>query len=332
VAKKISKAEARRRASAIRANKNATEPLITGENLRYLLNFRATMTPEPHREAVRAAVVDICGRALHITGKAAFAKLVSDVSTYAGWKAAAGGWGDWQDLMDHRVIHDFGRAAHPGSSDASHAERVKRLRRLASTINPGESAPPHTPSGHRTRIKPPYTPKEDAAHLRVVISNTGGGMADSIRLALGLSRGAGASNADLRRIQREHIIDAGTHGIDVRLGAGATERVVPLLREYEHVVRAGLASAPENGPLFGRGGKNAINEVVRHAGQLSNDVDPPEVSRLRTTWIATQMQRPLPLGTLMAAAGLQGARTFGDIYEVMQHDGQSLATDFGAMR
>jgi hypothetical protein len=332
VVKGISKAEARRRAAAIRANENSNEPLISGENLQYLLAFRATMAPPEHREQVQQAVVAICGRATHIKGKASFIKRVSDCSVLSLWAARSGRSLDWRDLMDHAVIHEFARAPHPGSSDDSHAERVKRLRNLASAVHPGESAPPRTQAGHRKRIKPPYTPEDDAAHIRIVRGSTASGRPRALRALVALARGAGASSSELRTIRREDIADFGKHGIDVHLGSGPSERVVPVLREYERLLREGLRDAPDTGLLFGRGGKNVINEIITGSGMLSSDAAPLEVNRLRTTWLATQMRRPLPLGTLMAASGLQGARTFGDIFEAMFAAGQFMPRDFKGMR
>jgi hypothetical protein len=332
VAKRISKAEARRRAALIREKQEYTQPQIGGENLTRLLRFEAQMAPREHREAVRVAVVEVCGRATHITGRASFVKRMSDVSALATWAATNGRSTQWRDLMDHRVIHDYGRESHDGVTEQSLIGRVGRLRALASKVHPSPAAPPAIPAGARTRLKPPYTSREDAALLRMARGQARPERTRKLLLLIGLARGAGASSADLRIVEVTDIVDHGRHGIDVALGTGDSRRVVPVRRTYEAVVREGLKDATQTGLLFGQGGKNAINEVVGSAVVLSSDVPRLEVGRLRTTWIAELMHLPIPLSTLMTAAGLQGARTFADIWEAMYDAGQMQAADLRATR
>lgn len=309
----ISRAEARRRAAAIRNIIATDEPLITGDNLQRLLEFRSQVAEPGHTEVVTQAVVAVCGRATHIRGTASFVRCLSDVSVYASWAAREGRNLDWRALMDHTVIHDFARSAHPNVSERSHAQRVVRLRTLASVTNPGPTAPPQVVASKHTAVKPLYTDVEDRALIRWAKGQNRPQRARKLQLLLGLSRGAGASAADLRKVRGNDISDQGdAAGIDVTLGEGATRRTVPVRRAYEPLVRAGLLDAPRSGLLFGSG-KNAINRLISDADNLSTDVPHFEVARARTSWLAELMTLPIPLSTLMAAAGLQSARVRGRV-------------------
>lgn len=331
MAKGISKAEARRRAAAIRATIHAEEPLISGLNLDRLVAFKSDVADPEHADAVNQAVMAVCGRARHIQGHDSFRRGMSDVSVYAAWAAAQGRSLAWRSLMDHEVIHDFARAPHPLVSNRTHSERIVRLRTMASTINPGPTAPPRLVAGKQVRNKPPYVAREDAALIRWAKGQSSAKRSAQLQLILGLARGAGASSADLRKVRQAHILDRGEEGIDVTLGDGATERTVPVRRAYETLVRNGLAGAPRCGLLFGSA-KNAINHIVEQSECLSTDVPRLEVSRLRTTWLAELMTLPIPLSTLMAAAGLQSARAFADVWEAQRDAGIATDAELGVTR
>lgn len=331
MAKGISRAEARRRAAAIRQSIEAEEPLISGPNLERLLAHRSQVAAPQHAEAVTHAVVAICGRATHIQGRASFVRCLTDVSVYASWAAEHGRSLEWRVLMDHSVIHDFARASHFGVARKTHNERVVRLRTMASTINPGPSAPPRFVAGKQKRIKPPYTAQQDVAMIRWARGQSSIKRSQQLQLILGLSRGAGASSTDLKHVLRPHVVDLGDEGINVKLGQGESQRVVPVRRAYEPLVRAGLEGARRSGPLLGSS-KNAIGQVLEHAQYLSTDVPRLEVARLRTTWLAELMRLPIPLSTLMAAAGLQSARAFADIYEAQREAGMLIEDDLGVTR
>lgn len=329
--RRISKAEARRRAKAIRENASTETPQVIGDNLRRLQDFRAGMAPREHREQVRQAVVAVCGRSTHITGKASFVKALSDVSALATWAARNGKSLDWQALMDHSVIHDFARAPHGRSSARSHRNRVVRLQRLASSVNPGPTAPPRLVAGRHSAVKPPYTEAEDRALIRMAKGQADQVRARRLQLAIGLSRGCGASSPELRKLETPHIVDRGSQGIDVTLGTGPTLRTVPVRRDYEPLVREGLHAAPHSGPIFGTG-KNAINQLIDSADVLSTDVPKLEISRLRTSYLSELMDLAVPLSTLLKATGLQSARVFADIWQARRNAGQLTADDLESTR
>ncbi len=331
MAKRISRAEARRRAAAIRRSITSDEPLIKGSNLQRLLAFKSSVAQPEHVEAVTAAVVAICGRATHVQGRDSFLRSMSDVSVYASWAADQGRSLEWRSLMDHAVIHDFARASHFGVSNRTHSERVVRLRTMASTINPGHTAPPRMVAGKQVRIQPPYTAQQDAALIRWARGQSSANRSHQLQLILGLSRGAGASSTDLKRVLRPHVVDLGADGIDVKLGQGPTERIVPVRRVYEPLVRAGLEGARRSGSVLGTS-KNAVGQALANAQYLSTDVPRLEVARLRTTWLAELMTLPIPLSTLMAAAGLQSARAFADVYEAQREAGLLPIDDLGVTR
>ena len=164
------------------------------------------------------------------------------------------------------------------------------------------------------RCSRPYTDTEMAAIARIVRTQPSPIVARKLAAVVGLCRGAGASAADLRTLKVRDVADLGDDGILVTLGAGDTTRTVPVRRDYEAMVRRGIAGlAPRTPVVATSGAHNTVNHICAGAVALADNAPPIEASRLRTTWIAELMTEPIGLHVLLAAAGLKSARTVTSI-------------------
>ena len=305
-----------RRAAAAAAAVARTEPdPLPAELATYLATFTPQKTSATDLPIVRPAVVAVMRRATHLTGRATFIKHVVDVTALATWAHTTSRDLAWTALMDHAVIADFARAEHTGCSTTTIAHRCDRLRLLASRLNPGPNALPQIATTAHAAVKPPYTDAEMAHILRITTIQPNPTTGRKLAAIVGLSRGAGATSADLRRIRVRDITDLGEDGLDVTLSGLQTPRTVPVRRAYEHLVRAGIhAMQPAALVVATRSGPNTVNRILANVVDLSTDAPPIDAARLRTTWIADLMCSPVPLHILLTAAGLKSARTVSEVH------------------
>ena len=82
----------------------------------------------------------------------------------------------------------------------------------------------------------------------------------------------------------------------------------------EHLVRRGLQGLRDGQPLIGRiKTRRNVAAAVYADAVLLGSLPKLEQSRLRTTWLATLMTRPVPLAVILTAAGLKSTRTLFDL-------------------
>lgn len=328
MARPVSKAQARRRAAEIRL-KVKQPAALNAAHQRCLDDFSAAMTPADTREAVLTAVTRVCERAGHISGLASFRRTMTDVCALAMWAVTRGLDLDVETLMNHSTIDEFSRTRTPRQSENGQALRARRLKNLASEINPGATAPPRLiVSGHQP-VNPPYTAREEAAILRIASTQRRPQLRRRAKLAIALARGAGASPNDLRNAHGRDIDDRGDEGVFVTFGTGPAQRTIPVRRRYEGLVREGMTGVKPNAAVLGNA-KNAINRLLQSMESLSADTSTFDLRRLRTGWIAEMMGEPIPLSTLLAAAGLRGPRTIADVYAYLAdaHQADDTASTF----
>lgn len=305
---------ARRRAAQLRDRVTAPPPPLPPRNAEYLATFAPQSIPAAQRDRGRAAVVAVMQRADHIVGHANFVKHTSDVTKLVAWAIADQRDLGWQALMSHDLIHDFARDPRSGVSEGHRADRMRRLKALASHLNTGLDAPPKpAPVAHRT-VRAPYTPAEDAAIIAIARTQPSTRTRRQMCALVGLCRGAGCGAEELRHVHAHHINDRGPDGIDVTLGTGDTQRTVPVRRDYEDLVRIGITGLNPTDLVIGRvpDRRNVAASVVAQAVILGT-APKIDASRLRTTWIAELMIKPIPIATILAAAGLKSARTLTDL-------------------
>lgn len=160
-------------------------------------------------------------------------------------------------------------------------------------------------------MKAPYTTEEEAAITRYAFRQRHGATRRQLCIAVGLCGGAGGDSVDLRHARRHHI-EVTPDGIIVNFPGPRSRRVV-VRRSYEALVFAGIEGLTPGQLLIGTtvGRKNIVARIVEQA-EL-HGAPHIEASRLRTTWLAWLMTRPVPLNVILDGAGLATARTLGDL-------------------
>jgi len=214
--------------------------------------------------------------------------------------------------MNRGDVDEYARTGMPGSSEKSRSDRRSRLRVLSDHLNP-EQAPSQGVVIPREAIKPPYTAAEMQALVRAIQVQPTEEMVRRLCLCVGLGAGAGIDSPDLKLLDTSYVTDHGDDGICVQV-PGAHARDLWVLRDYEHLVRRGLQGLRDGQPLVGRvkSRRNVAGAIYAEAILLGS-LPKPEQSRLRTTWLATLMTRPVPLAVILTAAGLKSTRTLFDL-------------------
>lgn len=218
---------------------------------------------------------------------------------------------------DIEVLVDSGRS--------TRQTRRSRLMAMADQIHPDDAPVKGPPLAHRS-VAPPYSPSEMAIIRRVARVQPTNQLVRQMCLLVGLGAGAGIDSTDIKRLRDSDVIDHGPdNGIEVgvtnlRRSKDNTEnrnhRTVWVLREYEDLVRIGLEGARRGHLLLGRDAERAnVAASVFSRAVLSKEVPDLAQARLRSTWLATHLQRTTPLHVLLQAAGLTTARTLVDLLE-----------------
>ncbi|GAB2755014.1 hypothetical protein [Nocardioides pakistanensis] len=208
--------------------------------------------------------------------------------------------------------------------------RRSRLLQMADQIHP-EQAPVKGPALEHRAVAAPYRLAEMAVIRRVAMVQPTPELTRQMCLLVGLGAGAGIDSADLKRLYRTDIVDHGpetgieVHVTNLRRSKDNTRqerrRTVWVLRQYEDLVRVGLRGLRPNQLLLGKDAERAnVAASVYARAALHGDVPELAQSRLRSTWLATHLQRTTPLNVLLRAAGLTTART---LVELIEHLPQS---------
>jgi hypothetical protein len=315
---RVNKAQMRRLTAAHIATVAAPPAPLRTEQATYLEQFVPVPGNGADRERCRVAVVTVMERAIHIGGFANFVKHCSDVAALAAWADVEGRALDWTALMDHAVIHDFARQATSGGTAGNRGQRMNRLRTLASRLNPGPSAPPPPAPIPHSSVQPPYTSGEMVVLRRIAQTQPSAPVRRQLCAVVGLCRGAGASADELRHVRAHHLLDHGAEGILVTLGTGDAVRTVPVRRDWEDLVRIGVAGLTRHALVIGQvpDRRNVANAIVARA-EVLGDAPRIDASRLRTTWIAELMTEPVPIQVILTAAGLRSARTLTDLLPLL---------------
>jgi hypothetical protein len=275
--------------------------------------------PEP----LNAFVVDVLSRS-NLTGEESLRKHVTHLVHYGAWRIKRHLSLDAVAAMNRPDVDTYTRDGMAGSSEKSQSDRRSRLRRICDTLNPDNA--PNDVTIPRPDIKPPYPADLMTRYGRAVLTQPTAELTRQVALAFGLGAGAGIDSPELKLLDTSHITDHGEHGISIDV-PGPRARRVWVLREYEGHVRRGLQGLKPGQPLIGKvKTRRNVAAAIYTAGCFTGGLPAPEQSRLRTTWIATLMCRPVPLRTLLDAAGLKSTRTLFDILPHLPADDTDTAT------
>ena len=227
-----------------------------------------------------------------------------------------------EELLEVGLVDAYdAHLAAAGVPDGSRATRRSVLRRALRSLDAtGRPAPiAYQP------VASPYSPAECAAFVRLARHQPSPARRRELSFVVGLGLGAGLDGRDLRHIARDGFsdVDLGetSPGLSVTVAGGDRPRSVVVRRAYEPLVREALAShdAARRGrtaPVLGRSQarRNITTPVMTHAVTArAAETVAIEVNRLRATWLVAAMCAPVPLGTLLAAAGLRSARSLCDL-------------------
>lgn len=274
-------------------------------------------------EHLKGAVADTLA-ASAVRGNDSMRKFVTHLSSFFAWAHQADLPLGPQTLTRANLARYDNEVLAHGSASTRQTRR-SRLAQMADQIHPEDAPIVGPPLEHRT-VAAPYTDDEMAIIRRVARRQPTPELTRQICLLVGLGAGAGIDSTDLKRLRGCDVINHGPKtGIEVHVtnlrrsrsgGESKNRRTVWVLREYEDLVRIGIAGAHDDRPLLGRQTERAnVAAAVFARGSFGAEVPALSQSRLRSTWITTHLARPTPLNTLLAAAGLTTARSLIDLLE-----------------
>lgn len=187
-----------------------------------------------------------------------------------------------------------------------------RLMPIADAIDPHSIPRPVFTSGGHQPIKSCYSRAEEAAIRRVAERQPRKITRRKMCAVVGLAAGAGLDTVDMRHLQVDHI-DVTDNGIGVHV-PGSRPRFTVVRRDYEHLVVEGIHGLTRHQLLFGThvGRRNVLGNTFDDAS-LFDDTPRIEVSRLRSTWLASLMEARVPVQVILNAAGLKSARALIDL-------------------
>ncbi len=307
--KKPSAAAARRLAAA--HAHSAQVPQAVPDGLARLLDVYVPLDMDRDTwQAIRGSHREILLRS-QLRGETSFKRLRGVVAHFLAYRQTSGLSIDTATALTYLAIDDYYRHGTTGLDPKTKNDYRSRLRALACKANPGLDAPSRAVSlGHQS-VKPPYAAEEEAAITRYALRQRHPATRRQMCIAVGLCGGAGGDSVDLRHARRHHI-EVTPDGIIVNFPGPRPRRVV-VRRSYEALVFAGIEGLTPGQLLIGTAvGRNNIVASIVERAEL-HGAPHIEASRLRTTWLAWLMTRPVPLNVILDAAGLTTARTLCDL-------------------
>lgn len=309
--RKVTKTEAKRRAAEVREQMAATPELAPA--------FRALVEnyePLDITADTWAAIRDVFMHVIHrggIKGAESFKKHRVVIAGFLAWLHERHRSLDIPTAFTYQTIDAYYVDGLDGMETNTRNDYRSRLKNVARRVNPGLDTPIPVSKG-RVSIRPGYNPAEEAAIQRVVTRQRRRETRRRACLVVGLGGGGGLDAIDIRNQQRLGIIDRGDNGIVVKV-AGPKPRTVIIRREYEALVRIGIEGLKANDFVLKNNGPQSQNPVGRALDDVEHFDDTPriDVGRLRSTWLAWLMNRPVPVRVILQAAGLQSARTLSDL-------------------
>lgn len=309
-----SRAAARRRAAEIRKQKS--EPVSLPEGLEaHLAEYEPNIDPSIWLD-VKKAHAEIMRRST-VRGVESFRHRCRDVAGYLTWRHSEGMSVGITEAMTFKAIDDFYVRGMGGLKPASRNDRRSRLRKLAVDANPSLDAPPRAATIGKVVVKAPYTIREEADIKRVALRQRNQRSRRNLCAIVGLCAGAGLSSTDLRLLRCRDITDLGDDGIRVDV-PGKNPRTVWVRHTYEAHIRVALdARRPGELVIGTKADRSNITGNIIDKAKILGDVPHIEAGRLRSTWLAWLMTRPVPIHVILNAAGLKSARTLIDLLQYM---------------
>lgn len=311
---RISRAQVKRLTAAVQDVRDA-DPDPLPEELEDIL---MTWVPSPQILdlgrwlGVRDLTHEIMRRS-HVRGETSFRKHLRLVARFLAWCIEEGYSRQIDEVMTGAVIDRYLTSALADKPRSRQATERADLRQIAMRVSMSPEAPaPRLPISH-WEVKPPYPDREQRAILRRIELVVDERTQRRIKTAAALGLGAGLDTRDIKSLTRADIDDRAQDGILISV-RGDRPRQVWLRQDSEQMLREGISHLTANEHVLGRPRmhKDAVVDLY-DAIQPMGDGPRVQQGRLRNTWIGILMTEPIPLRTLLAAAGLSSARTLTDI-------------------
>lgn len=328
--RKPSARQVRLAAAAFRAEAAQRKASFPDEMRSYIREQYRPLPPVDKKWHLLKAAVEATLEASAVRGDDSMRKHVTHLAYFFAWAHSV-------DLplgpesLTRPNVATYESEALTSASRSTRQGRRSRLQQMADQIHPEQAPVKGPPMEHRV-VAPPYRLAEMAVIRRVARVQPTPELTRQVSLLVGLGAGAGIDSTDLKRLHGRDAVDHGpeigieVHVTNLRRSKDNTlherRRTVWVLREYEDLVRAGLQGVRPNQLLLGRDAERAnVAASVYARAALHGDVPELAQSRLRSTWLATHLQRATPLNLLLRAAGLTTARTLVElIAHLPQHD------------
>ncbi len=209
--------------------------------------------------------------------------------------------------LDRATIFNASAIASYFSHAASHLSATERKRRhntlsrVAATLLSGTAH--RTVDHHVSEPTPnsPYTPRELISLHTWAIGQPSARQRHNARTMLALAAGCGLTKQEIAFVQTNDV-ELDDFGVAIHV-SGAAPRTVPVLADWEDVIREIVAESGKYLFTSSRGGSGAHQVdsflVHSHVSELK-----PVIGRLRATWITTHLHSGTPINVLLQAAGL----------------------------
>ena len=305
-----SRAAIKAQTAALQAERTHGSTPLPVEFVTWLESFTPTGIASADVVVVRSFVREVLQRTPK-RGLVDLKKRSSDLAQFAGWLRFTGTPLDPNTAMVRVTVDEYCRVGMSATIEKSRGDRRARLRGIADQVNPEQAPVRHRPITREPR-RGPYSDAEVAAILRVITTQPTPLLVRQLAVCVGLGLGAGIDSADLKLLFPHHLFLT-PEGIRIEI-PGKNARTVWVRRDFEAVVRRGVEGTDPERPLIGLNpGRSNVAAKIFDNATLVGDLPKLDQSRLRTTWIAWLMQRPVPLAVICKAAGLTSTRTLFDL-------------------
>ncbi len=240
------------------------------------------------------------------------------------------GWNlDPETVLSEAVVeHHIALRTRKGRADNEHARTTLRQARLA--LIEGEPLGVKFTAPQRHRSPAPFAPSDYAGIELWAKSRRDANHRRTACAIAALGMGGGLKAAEMAAVTRADVHE-GPGGLSVEVRVNRP-RLVPLLHDWEALLRTALDQPGDSERLIGITGKPVNGNYV---GEFTTTSGGPDSMRMRVTWIVTHLQFGTPLDLLLATAGNSTLDSFQRYLDHVVRDADSadrLMRGAGAVR
>lgn len=176
------------------------------------------------------------------------------------------------------------------------------LLRISEALFPDDVPKPMRPLNARGSV-PPYTVQQLAQFRNWANGQNTEAKCQKARAMLCLCAGAGLRAIEVAELRRPDVtID--NEGILISIRSQESVRFVPMLAEWEPLMRRAVDGLGEHDPIFGMPGRTTYKNLLSGFVVHTAGVERPRSDRLRATWIVTHLRARTDMRALMEAAAV----------------------------